>query len=107
MVKPTSVRQTRERLADVLGEAFYRNELFRIERKDKPVAYLAGAPTMERLAELFKPVLLQCVLHIIGSPRECVRSPCRYFLLHQDAVAIAEIEHAAILRPMHARIDAV
>lgn len=55
MVKPTSVRETRENLADVLGEAYYRNELFRIERKDKPVAYVAGAPTMERLAELFKP----------------------------------------------------
>ena len=53
------------------------------------------------------PFCSRCVLHIVGGLRESFRTPGRHFLLHQDSVAVAEIENAAVLWPVHAREDAV
>ncbi len=40
-------------------------------------------------------------------PLKCVPAPGRHFGLHQNAVAVAVIEHAPVLRPVHAREHAV
>ena len=40
-------------------------------------------------------------------PVEGIAAPCGHFGLDQDAVPVAAVQHAPVLLPVHARVDAV